>query len=663
MKFAKELEQELVPGDIAPPACSRIIHVLIAITEWREKYLNYKAGKKYVKAVARAVHRASGTPVLGRRGDGLPPHTPNFAARGNQRLQDLQREAEADESSPLRSSPAPLGRGRASTGAKGATTPSMPIPAGGEREGSADPSHDRSLMHYGSFVATPPSPSPISTPTERSTFELPAPAIKVPSRTNESAARAGVTLRRSIGRLALRRSISMNEGEGQQQRVPDNALRPGSIPATPRERLVRIFSTGSQLSRRQTGVNIGMESLNEVRERERELFAFLDSELEKVETFYKQKEEQAGKRLVELREQLHEMRNRRIEEIADLKRRKEQGNGHNHAEEVTENGKGIATGWMEPIKDKLFKPGPNSKALAKMSRTPVMAPGNSAPENRDYSRRPVDHDVPYRTAKRKLKLALQEFYRGLELLKSYALLNRTAFRKLNKKYDKAVNARPPYRYMNEKVSKAWFVNSDVLDGHINTVEDLYARYFEKGNHKIAAGKLRSFTRKADQSASSFRSGLLVGVGAVFAVQGLAFGADLLLHAEDPVMRVHTGYLLQIYGGYFLMLYLFALFCLDCRIWTSNKVNYPFIFEFDLRDHLDWRQAAEFPSFFLLLFGIFIWLNFSQYGSPEMYLYYPVILIGVSLIVLFFPAPILRYKSRRWFLYAHVSISPCQLQFA
>jgi hypothetical protein len=404
-----------------------------------------------------------------------------------------------------------------------------------------------------------------------------------------------------------------------------------------------------------------MENFNEVRERERELFAFLDSELDKVESFYRLKEEQAGKRLVELREQLHEMRNRRIEEIAESKRRKEQGNGHSSREDEPDSGSGefgvgktLSGGWMEPIKDKLFKPGPNSKALAKMPRTPVMAPGHSTSGNRDYSRRPVDHEVPYRTAKRKLKLALQEFYRGLELLKSYALLNRTAFRKLNKKYDKAVNARPPYRYMNEKVSKAWFVNSDVLDNHINVVEDLYARYFEKGNHKVAAGKLRSFTKRADQSASSFRSGLLVGIGAVFAIQGLAFGADLLLHAEDPVMRVHTAYLLQIYGGYFLMLYLFALFCLDCRIWTSNKINYPFIFEFDLREHLDWRQVAEFPSLFLLLFGIFIWLNFSQYGSPDMYLYYPVILIGVSLGILFFPAPILRHKSRRWFLYAHVS---------
>lgn len=561
-----------------------------------------------------------------------------------------------DESSPLRSSPAPLGR------VGSAITPPQPIPARGERGAPANASDGPGQMQYGSFVPTPPSPSPLGTPPERATFELPAPAIKVPSRTSEPAPRPGPTLRRSVGHLALRRSLSTQDAGLPHQRAQDGTHDPKGTPATPRDRLVRLLSHGSPLAKRPTGADINMENLNEARERERELFAFLDRELDKVETFYKQKEEQAGKRLAELREQLHEMRNRRIEEIAELRRRKEQGNGHSSHEEPDHGngiGKSISTSWF-PIKDKLFKPGPNSKALAKMPRTPVMVPGYRAPENRDHIRRPVEQDVPYRTAKRKLKLALQEFYRGLELLKSYALLNQTAFRKLNKKYDKAVNARPPYRYMNEKVSKAWFVNSDVVDNHINLVEDLYARYFEKGNHKVAAGKLRSFTKRADHSSSSFRSGLLVGVGAVFTVQGLAFGADLLLHSEDPVMRLQTAYLLQIYAGYFLMLYLFSLFCLDCRIWTLNKINYPFIFEFHVRDHLNWQEMMEFPSFFLLLFGLFMWLNFSQYGSPDMYLYYPVILIAVSLAILFCPAPILRYNSRKWLLYAHVSVSPLDL---
>lgn len=44
-----------------------------------------------------------------------------------------------------------------------------------------------------------------------------------------------------------------------------------------------------------------------------------------------------------------------------------------------------------------------------------------------------------------------------------------------------------------------------------------------------------------------------------------------------------------------MLFLMLLFVVDCRIWTVHKVNYVFVFEFDTRHHLDWRQLAEVSS--------------------------------------------------------------------
>lgn len=642
-------------------------------TEWRIKYLDYKAGKKHIKAISKALTRAQGTPAQGPAKTDTPTSdapTPHFVTPA-QRPGDLQRSLSpaANHGDQPRSRFAATGR-----------SPPRSIPIHGHRRGEHQSLTEGadSDVQYGSIVPTPPDRGLAPLAQKASQFELPGPAIKVPSNTHDAptarlpANRANsASSANSLGRAALQRSASMagaNSGMptgGSQEPTGRLALAPSGSPFpsltpsdinSPRTRLRRMFTlTGpSALERYKSRGEFDLRVLDEVQEKEREFNEFLDSELDKVEIFYKQKEDHAAKRLALLREQLHEMRNRRTSEIAEARRRKRADESNGHIWEESDKAHGPAhIPLLDPLRAKLFRPGPNSKALSKMTSRDSRG-GRGSDERRDYVRRPPDDEVPYRTAKRKLKLALQEFYRGLELLKSYALLNRTAFRKLNKKYDKAVNARPAYRYMTEKVNKSWFVNSDTLDHQLQAIEDLYARYFERGNHKVAAGKLRSLSKKKrDESGSAFQNGLFIGIGAVFAMQGLVYGAQLLFD-DDPEVRTQTSYLMQIYGGYFLMLYLFSLFCLNCRIWTGARVNYSFVFEFDGRSQLDWRQLAEFPSFFLFLFGLFIWLNFSRYGSPAMYLYYPVILICVTFFLLFLPAPILFHKSRRWFLYSHVS---------
>jgi hypothetical protein len=409
--------------------------------------------------------------------------------------------------------------------------------------------------------------------------------------------------------------------------------------------------------------------MDQVRLRQREFFTWMDHELEKVEAFYKLKEDEAGARLDILRDQLHEMRNRRIEEVAEMESAKQNHRQiENKSDEERPNSRDKLNHWFDPIervvgdaaaktKAKINKPGANTKALQGMAISPALR-AKSQDDGRDYiRRRPHADSVSYRSAKRKLKTALQEFYRSMELLKSYALLNRIAFRKINKKYDKAIDAHPPLRFMSEKVNKSWFVQSDVLDSHMHSVEDLYARYFEKGNRKIATGKLRSPNKKnPDESASAFRNGILLGTGAVFAIQGLIYGTELL-NDDDPLVVTQTSYLLQIYGGYFLGLYLFSWFCFDCSIWSRNKINYQFVFEYDPRHHLDWRQLSEFPSFLLLLLGLFLWLNFTRYGSPDMYLYYPVLLVCLSISFIFLPGRICYYRSRKWFAYSLVGLDP------
>lgn len=343
--------------------------------------------------------------------------------------------------------------------------------------------------------------------------------------------------------------------------TPDGGLNPIRPPL-----LKRIFSTAGLDSPR--SADVPLEAYKEFDSRQADFLKFLDKELDKIETFYRMKETEAGDRLRVLRQQLHEMRDRRLEEVLEAQRSKEHAlqehlplkldNGEGPSSDISsgnERSVSSALKWMQPLESAIgvgpHRFGKNTKALQRMGSPSGPTPqdmGNKGRTEswRDFTRRPTHNDdVPYRSAKRKLRLALQEFYRGLELLKSFALLNRTAFRKINKKYDKAVKARPTGRYMSEKVNKAWFVQSDVLEGQIVAVEDLYARYFERGNHKVAVGKLRTkHSRAGEHGGSIFRNGVSIASGLVFGVQGVVYGADRL-YSPNPTEKDQTSYLLQV----------------------------------------------------------------------------------------------------------------------
>ena len=293
------------------------------------------------------------------------------------------------------------------------------------------------------------------------------------------------------------------------------------------------------------------EAYAELDARQRAFFTFLDNELAKIEGFYKLKEAEATDRLEILREQLHTMRDRTFADINRKRREKERKglSSSDSKEEEEEGGSPHASGWKKPIQTAIAGRGhvKRAKTLESMVTPPGPLPldRERLEARQDFVRRAESQTVPYRTAKRKLKLALKEFYRGLELLKAYVYLNRKAFRKMNKKYDRATNSRPTGRYLSEKVNNAWFVQSDVVENHIVAVEDLYARYFERGNRKIAVGKLRSkSTRSDDYSPNTFRNGLLLAAGLVFGIQGLVHAVQHL-YGPDPTIQSQTSFLLQV----------------------------------------------------------------------------------------------------------------------
>ncbi|ERF75856.1 hypothetical protein EPUS_01222 [Endocarpon pusillum Z07020] len=661
MKFAKELEEQLVP-------------------EWRVKYLDYKKGKKKIKAVARALRSVQQTPKLAGRWRNAADSS-SFASRlpythydfPGSRTDIHTRDFTGtiiQDAAPSAHTPRPRPARRESTTIL-MHTPPLPVsetqPLRSRQNGPIEPG--QASRNYGSFV-TSPSRLVQSPGQDLIPLKLPDPAIgpgvvraQDQPTPNDAQSKKQVRMKTPPSDSDAYHVGATQTPQRKALSLPRHLFHSHRTASSPQANTV---STSPFLRRMLSGTGIGtppsldvpLEAYQELDNKQEEFFEFLDKELDKIENFYSLKEEEASRRLQVLRAQLHEMRDRRMEQVLAAQRKGELDNKALGNPDSLPNGHGQeqGPGIFKPFGGIVSRPtkiGKTTEAMTQLG-TPSAREEADHEARRDYVTR-VDPNqrVPYRSAKRKLKLALQEFYRGLELLKSYALVNRTAFRKINKKYDKAVNARPTGRYMMEKVNRAHFVKSDAVENIIVAVEDLYARYFERGNRKVAVGKLRSkMSKSGDYSQTSFRNGVWLAASVPLASQGLIYAFQHLNHHDNKAVRLQTSYLLQLYGGYFLGVLLFLLFAMDCRIWTRSKINYIFVFEYDSRHVLDWRELAELPTLFLFLEGLIVWLNFRQSGENAMYIYWPVILIGLTLITMCIPLRILYHRSRKWWGYSN-----------
>lgn len=307
-----------------------------------------------------------------------------------------------------------------------------------------------------------------------------------------------------------------------------------------------------------------------------EFFRWLEAELRKIDSFYKMKEEEAARRLEELREQLHIMRDIKIAEIRGTARVNSSSSADNEPNNDGATQKRKKKNGWDPIGVVRHSFVPESGPMGKRSlqrmntatshHLPDLGPHvphdftatrNSLQANtteqrgffrqmtaaqRDYAHRKPLNEITYRVAKRKLKAAMIEYYRGLELLKSYCHQNLEGLRKITKKFDKATALRTSKRFMTEKVSKSYFGSTDILEHLIHQTEDLFSRYFESGDRKHAVERLRTKEKSHEFYGSTFRSGVLLGVGVFAAIQGTVMGLNA---AAMPETADQTSYLLQV----------------------------------------------------------------------------------------------------------------------
>lgn len=190
---------------------------------------------------------------------------------------------------------------------------------------------------------------------------------------------------------------------------------------------------------------------------------WLDEETKKIDDFYKQKEDDAAERYKLLSAQLEALH--RLRETY-------RGESENPSSEVSTPGQ---NGEERHRSSSLWKQVDRLRASMDAMSSPM--PGA------DHQRRAAQPElmahpiststgyVEYRVARRRLKQAVLEFYRAMELLKNYRLLNRTGLTKILKKFDKTAGRRMSEEYM-EKVRHMHFDQSESLEKIMTATEVL-----------------------------------------------------------------------------------------------------------------------------------------------------------------------------------------------
>lgn len=271
---------------------------------------------------------------------------------------------------------------------------------------------------------------------------------------------------------------------------------------------------------------------------------------------------------------------------------------------------------------------------------------------RDYTKR--YSRVPYLYARKQLRTALIEHYRFISLLKSYKTMNRTAFRKITKKFDKAVGTSLCAEFIEKIDTSSYFGTSGILDTILNRVEDLFLNFYDRGkrDRKFGLEKLKSATfaygdakvRQPEYYGSVLISGLSFGFGLPLFILAIWLALHRTLSGALPEGK----YLLQIWAGFFLINLALLYIGITLQVFNHFKISYKFIFEFDMGTAMDCKQFFVLPTMSFALMSILAWFSFHDFW-PNTFpgRIFPIIYAGLIVIIFLWPGKELFGPSRKW----------------
>ncbi|CAO3565673.1 unnamed protein product [Mortierella alpina] len=624
MKFEKYLHEENVP-------------------EWRKAYINYKQGKKYLKAIEHAVDKietiqqeADESETCYGQGDddetrALTLSMDHALCSENTLAQYPNSDSESDE--PFKSQE----RGQATTYDAIPSSPGSRYPRSTTLTIDEDGSDQTTALN-------PHAVPKFSRPQRRPTFA---------AQVGEAARTQGTHLIRNL----TRRFTMANPSE--QRR---------------RTRIIRI-----------EGKSIDSVA-GALLEEEREFFKFLDSQLEMVNNFYREKETEAVMKLKILKQQLfvaEEWKRRYDEKIA-----RAEATGGWYSAEWTKVRSGLGSlvksnpditpvtlgAAYQPLADADETTSSGVATGAARDRSTVILMGSDSSLRQREGSQPLDElqskrgsmdpteyqnqlllederdqrmYLNHNVAKTRIKAALYEFYRSLEMIKNYKVLNETGFAKIIKKFDKTAGWKATKAFNASKLRPCYFMSSNTLEELITETETLYIEKFEDGHRRRGMSKLRiPDIKHKSHHASVGRASFYLGLALVL----LILGIQDVFSEETQIEVPYWDSLLLVYAGLFLTVLFACLFGVNMYVWAKSRINYKFIFEFDARDNLDYHEFFELPLFFMLLLCLGIYLDFGSHLTNQIATaYYPIAVVGIILLIVFCPLPIASWTARKWFL--------------
>ncbi|XP_010511890.1 PREDICTED: phosphate transporter PHO1 homolog 1 [Camelina sativa] len=250
-------------------------------------------------------------------------------------------------------------------------------------------------------------------------------------------------------------------------------------------------------------------------------------------------------------------------------------------------------------------------------------------------------------AEKMIKGALTELFKGLNYLKTYRNLNMLAFMNILKKFDKVTGKQILPIYL-KVVESSYFNSSDKVINLSDEVEGWFIKHFAGENRRKAMKYLKPHHRKESHSVTFF-IGLFTGCF-VALLAGYIIVAHLTgmyrQHSENT-FYMETAYpVLSMFGLLFLHLFLYG-----CNIffWRKARINYSFIFELGSQNELKYRDVFLIctASMSAIVGVMFVHLSLLAKGhSFRQVQVIPGLLLLAFLLILICPLNIF-YKSSRY----------------